>query len=174
MATMTAEQIAYQQRSAATYQARYDAALKLVGMRAPQPVLGQHPDDYRREVLRTVKKTFLQNHDLSRVNMRSLPADVLPQFEAQVLTAAVTEAYRPDSVPPGEFRRVEKLDEPRRRDQLGRQRILRAGHGPPGAPRREHNHAAGPMECADRLLVLEVLADQGRRFSLGVLARSSF
>jgi hypothetical protein len=108
---MTAEQLDYQQRSARTYQERYDLALKQVGMRAPQPVLGQHPDDYRREVLRTIKKTFLGNHELGRINMRGLPSEVLPQFESQVLDAAVKEAYNPNSVPPGEMRRVERLDQ---------------------------------------------------------------
>jgi len=108
---MTEDQQKYQQRSARIYQSQYDDVLRRVGMRAPQPVLGQHPDDYRRETLRTLKKTFLQNHELSRVNMRGLELDILQAIEPQVINAAVTEAYKPDNVPPGEMRKVEDLDE---------------------------------------------------------------
>ena len=49
MSTMTKDQLGYQQKSARIYQQRYDDTLRKVGMRAPQPVLGQDPDDYRRE-----------------------------------------------------------------------------------------------------------------------------
>jgi hypothetical protein len=46
------------------FQEYYDNALRDVGMRAPQLVLGQTCNDYRRETLRTLKRTFLpQNHE---------------------------------------------------------------------------------------------------------------
>src|SRR5215471_16738666 len=75
------------------FQEFYDATLRKVGMRAPQPTLGQTVNDYRRETLRTIKQTFLpQNHPLYQVQMRALKADALQALEPQVLQAAVVEA----------------------------------------------------------------------------------
>jgi hypothetical protein len=109
---LDAEQLQQQLRAARMYQERFDNVLKQVGMRAPQPVLDQAPDDYRRETLRTMKLKFLQNHKLGKINMRGLPSgDVLNNFEAQVLAAVPREANDPRSVPRGEMRKVEKLDE---------------------------------------------------------------
>jgi hypothetical protein len=100
-----------QQQACQMWQAYYDDVGKQVGVRAPPPVLGQHPNDYRRETLRMFKKSFLNHHPLAKINMRGLPDDVLPQFEAQVLEAVPKEAYNPASVPEGELRRVERLDQ---------------------------------------------------------------
>ena len=80
---MNDQQLDYQQRSARLFQERYDSTLRQVGMRAPEPVLGQSPDDYRREVMRTLKKTFLNNHSLHKINMRGLPDDVLPPLSSK-------------------------------------------------------------------------------------------
>jgi hypothetical protein len=45
------------------FQEYYDTTLRKIGLRAPQPTLGQTVNDYRRETLRTIKRTFLpQNH----------------------------------------------------------------------------------------------------------------
>jgi hypothetical protein len=109
--SMTEDQLKYQQRSARLYQEKYDGVLRQVGMRAPEPILGQSPDTYRRETLRTLKKTFLANHELNKVNMRGLDSSVLPPFEAQVLDAVVKEAHNPQNVPPGELRKIERYDE---------------------------------------------------------------
>ena len=109
--SMTSEQLDYQKRSARLFQERYDSTLRQVGMRAPEPVLGQDPNTYRRETMRTLKKTFLNNHSLHKINMRGLPDDVLPAFEQQVLSAVVTEAYNPKNVPLGELRKIERYDE---------------------------------------------------------------
>ena len=94
------------------FQEYYDDTLRKVGMRAPQPTLGQTVNDYRRETLRTIKRTFLpQNHPLYAVQMRQLKADALGVLEPQVLEAAVTEANNPVHVEPGQLRKVEELDE---------------------------------------------------------------
>jgi hypothetical protein len=94
------------------FQAYYDETLRKVGMRAPEPTLGQSCNDYRRETLRTLKRTFLpQVHDLYQVQYRALKADALPIFESQLLNAVVTEANNPVHVPLGELRKVEELDE---------------------------------------------------------------
>jgi hypothetical protein len=98
--------------AARKFQAYYDETLRKVGMRAPQPTLGQTVNDYRRETLRTLKRTFLpQVHELYKVNFRGLPADVLNPFEAQLLSAVVVEANNPIHVPVGELRKIEELDE---------------------------------------------------------------
>jgi hypothetical protein len=94
------------------FQEYYDDTLRKVGMRAPQPTLGQTVNDYRRETLRTIKRTFLpQNHPLYAVQMRALKADALGALEPQVLQAAVVEANNPVHVPEGELRKVEELDD---------------------------------------------------------------
>src|SRR6266540_466242 len=98
--------------AARQFQAFYDDTLRKVGMRAPQPTLGQTCNDYRRETLRNLKRTFLpQNHDLYQVQFRQLKADALQILEPQLLNACVVEANNPAHVPPGELRKVEELDE---------------------------------------------------------------
>src|SRR5262252_2215758 len=96
--------------AARRFQEYYDETLRKVGIRAPQPTLGQTVNDYRRETLRTIKQTFLpQNHPLYAVQMRALKADALGALEPQVLRAAVVEANNPCHVEPGELRKVEEL-----------------------------------------------------------------
>jgi hypothetical protein len=98
--------------AARQFQAFYDDTLRKVGMKAPEPVLGQTVNDYRRETLRNLKRTFLpQNHDLYQVQYRQLKSDALQVFEPQLLQACVAEANNPAHVPPGELRKVEELDE---------------------------------------------------------------
>jgi hypothetical protein len=108
---MTAEQLERQQRVARQYQKLYDDTLRRVGMRAPEPTLGQSINDYRRETLRLMKKSFLQNHKLYDVNMRGLRGDALPVFETQVLAAVPAERFNPMNVPKGQIEEVKELDE---------------------------------------------------------------
>ena len=94
------------------FQAFYDETLRRVGARAPQPTLGQNVDDYRRETLRQLKRTFLpEAHPLHQVQYRGLRSDALAVFEPQLLTAVVAEANNPAHVPPGELRKIERHDE---------------------------------------------------------------
>src|SRR4249919_2765282 len=84
------------------WQAHYDETLRKIGMRAPEPVLGQTVNDYRRETDRLIKRTYLpQTHPLYEVQYRSLKADALNAIEPQLLAAAVVEANNPAHVPPG-------------------------------------------------------------------------
>ena len=70
------------------FQEFYDDTLRKVGMRAPQPVLGTTVNDYRRETLRNLKRTFLpQTHPLYEVQFRQLKADALSILEPQLLQA---------------------------------------------------------------------------------------
>ena len=78
----------------------------------PQPTLGQSVNDYRRETLRRLKRTYLPEiHPLHQVQYRSLRSDALPALEPQLLAAVVSEANNPEYVPPGELKKVERLDE---------------------------------------------------------------
>jgi hypothetical protein len=45
--------------AARQFQEFYDQTLRRVGAKAPQPILGQSVNDYRRETLRNLKRTFL-------------------------------------------------------------------------------------------------------------------
>jgi hypothetical protein len=94
------------------FQEYYDATLRKVGTRAPAPSLGVSVNDYRRETLRTLKHTFLPPaHDLFKVQYRGLRADALDVFEPQLLKAVVAEAVNPAHVPPGELKKIERMDE---------------------------------------------------------------
>jgi hypothetical protein len=116
--------------AARQFQEYYDSTLRLVGTKAPQPVLGQSVNDYRRETLRQLKRTFLpQNHDLYQVQYRSLRSDALETLEPQLLKAVVAEANNPAHVPPGELRKVERLDEygkVKHIDWIGQESFVRA------------------------------------------------
>ena len=105
-------------QAARRFQEYYDQALQQVGQRAPAPLLGQKVNDYRRETLRQLKRTFLpQNHELYPVQMRVLPDDALDVIEPQVVQASVKEAVNPAHLAPGEIRPIE------RRDALGNKTI---------------------------------------------------
>ena len=98
--------------AARQFQAYYDETLRRVGAHAPQPTLGQSVNDYRRETLRNLKRTFLpEAHPLYEVQYRTLRSDALAALEPQLLKAVETEANNPAHVPPGELRKVEELDE---------------------------------------------------------------
>ena len=98
--------------AARQFQEFYDQTLRKIGAKAPQPVLGTSVNDYRRETLRNLKRTFLPAaHELSRPNYRGMPADALAVFEPQLLTAVVAEANNPAHVPPGELKKIERLDD---------------------------------------------------------------
>ena len=114
------------------FQSYYDETLRKVGARAPQPTLGQKVNDYRRETLRNLKRTFLpEAHPLYQVQFRDLRADALPVFEQQLLPAVVEEANNPAHVPPGELRKIERTRRIRQSPlhRLGRTRIFCASNG---------------------------------------------
>jgi hypothetical protein len=53
------------------WQEHYQAAVEDIGLNIPSPTLGQSTNDYRREMMRLLKKTFIPtNHDLYKVQMR--------------------------------------------------------------------------------------------------------
>ena len=59
-----------------------------------------------------MKRTFLPEvHPLHQVQYRSLRSDALAALEPQLLRAVETEANNPAHVPPGELKKIERLDE---------------------------------------------------------------
>ena len=97
--------------AARRWQEHYQAQVEDLGCNIPPPTLGQSTNDYRREMMRLLKQTFIPtNHDLYKVQMRSLPDDVLAGFEQMLLPACKTEAFNPMTVPKGEMREVVKVD----------------------------------------------------------------
>jgi hypothetical protein len=97
--------------AARKFQEFYSEALRDVGVRIPEPVLGESVNTYRRETVRHLKREFLpQNHKLYGVNFRGLEADALPIFESQLLKAVPPARLDPNTVTPGEFRMITKRD----------------------------------------------------------------
>src|SRR6516225_5219850 len=93
------------------WQEFYQKEVEDIGLNIPPPTLGQTTNDYRREMMRLLKKTFIPpTHDLYKVQMRALPADVLEGFENMLFPAVKVEAFNPMTVPKGEIREVVKTD----------------------------------------------------------------
>jgi hypothetical protein len=98
--------------AARRWQEHYQKEVEDIGLNIPPPTLGQSTNDYRREVDRLLKKTFIPpNHDLYQVNMRGLPDDALAGIEQMLLPACKTEAFNPLTVPRGEMREVVRTDQ---------------------------------------------------------------
>jgi hypothetical protein len=91
-------------------QERADSCYEPWGFRAPPPALGCDPDEYRRDLLIKAKKLLPGDNRLRHVQIRALPREALSRFEDMIYPAARAEAWRPDSVPNGEMRRVEEVD----------------------------------------------------------------
>ena len=106
----TREQLLQAHSSARVYQERYDKAFAPWGMRAPEPVIGERVDDYRRKLAVKAKKLLPDGNELKPVQFRALENDVFEVFEPRLLKECKEAAYRADSVPLGEMRRVEEVD----------------------------------------------------------------
>src|SRR5262249_9121280 len=97
--------------AARRWQEHYQAAVEDIGLSIPPPTLGQTTNNYRREMMRLLKQTFIPpTHDLFKVQMRQLPDDVLAGFEQMLLPACRVEAFNPLTVPKDEIRDGIKTD----------------------------------------------------------------
>ena len=107
---MTREQLLQVQASARVFQARADQAFEPWGMRAPEPIIGEDPDDYRRRLMIRAKNQLPENHELRKITVKRIPGDALDNFEKMYYDACRDAGTRNDSVPPGEMRMVEKVN----------------------------------------------------------------
>jgi hypothetical protein len=107
---MNRDQLLQAHASARIFQERYDQAFAPWGMRAPEPVIGEPVDDYRRNLAVKAKRLLPDGNELKPVQFRALETDVLDRFEPRLLRDCKEAAYRADSVPPGQMRRVEAVD----------------------------------------------------------------
>src|SRR5215831_13324080 len=103
---MTREQLLQVQASARVFQVRADQAFEPWGMRAPAPVLGEDPDDYRRKLMILAKNQLPEGHELRGVTLKRIPADALDGFEKMYYDACKEAGTRPDSAAPNELRMV--------------------------------------------------------------------
>ena len=93
------------------WQEHYDNKLSQIGMRAPDPVLGQTVRDYRIDVLVKAKKAFIpRTHELRQFSLDDVKDDALGVIESKILDAVVVEAQNPANVPRGEMREIQKID----------------------------------------------------------------
>jgi hypothetical protein len=94
-----------QRNALRVHQSRYDEALRAVGARAREPVLGETELQYRTEMCRDMKKTYLpRDHKLYGVNWRGIKSDaVLNAMEPDLLKAVQVEAWNPAHVEPGKL-----------------------------------------------------------------------
>jgi hypothetical protein len=97
--------------TARKWQEHFDGKLREVGMRAPEPILGQTVNDYRRDVLIKAKKAFIpRTHQLRQFSLDDIKGDALNVIEQKILDAVVVEAQNPANVPRGELREIQKTD----------------------------------------------------------------
>jgi hypothetical protein len=97
--------------AARVYQARADSVFEKWGFRAPAPVIGEDPEDYRRDLCVKAKRQLPYDHELRKIKLWQMPKDVFEVFEPQVYDACAEAAKRPDSVPPGEMRMLKTKDQ---------------------------------------------------------------
>jgi hypothetical protein len=95
-------------RSLRSIQERADTAFTPWGFRAPAPALGCDPNEYRRDLLIKAKKLLPGYNELRHIQIRQLRSDALTQFENLIYPAAKAEAFKADSVPDGEMRKIHK------------------------------------------------------------------
>jgi hypothetical protein len=96
---MTREQLLQQQASARIFQARYDSVLEPWGQRAPAPVFGQDPQEYRRDMAAATKRLLPSDHQLRKVKYWDLRNDAFEALEPDLLRAVAEHGRRNDSVP---------------------------------------------------------------------------
>ena len=110
VSAMSHDQLMQVQRSARIYQERYEDALAPWNIRAPAPVLGQDPGDYRRDLAVRAKKLLPDGHKFRNAQYRRLDESAMNAMEPQLLEAVKKEARNPNTVVPGQFRLVPEID----------------------------------------------------------------
>ena len=76
-------------------QTRYDDAFSAFGTRAPQPVEGERPGQYRRRMFELLRTKLPTSNEWSGVRADDVPASARQQIEALVIKAAMAEGLKP-------------------------------------------------------------------------------
>ena len=96
--------------AARKWQEHFDDKLSRVGMRAPEPVLGQSVSDYRRDVLLKAKRAFIpRTQQLRQFSLDDIRGDALNIIEQKILEAVEVEAFNPANVERGTLRELPKV-----------------------------------------------------------------
>jgi hypothetical protein len=156
MAYLNREQMLHQDQALRAYQARADDALSTWGLRAPAPTLSddpRYPERYRRELLYLAKKRLPEDHQLRKFQVKHIPFDAFQVVEPQIYQACREAAYRPDSVPLGEMRRVEERDSNGMRvvKWIGQEHFVKQ-MGRPGRRVISFNTSNGPVAASGQFL----------------------
>jgi hypothetical protein len=81
--------------TARKWQEHFDGRLSQVGWRAPEPVLGQTVNDYRRDVLIKAKKAFIpRTHELRQFSLDDVKDDALGVIESKSLSENIRRDYK--------------------------------------------------------------------------------
>jgi hypothetical protein len=101
-------------RAAVEYRDHYQNMLNELGVRVQDPTLGQSVNQYRCDVLRQLKRTFLPpDNKYYKINyLRDLVNDsaTLNIIEPQALAEVLVQAKNPANVPRGEIREIKEID----------------------------------------------------------------
>jgi hypothetical protein len=103
-------------------QARADAVYEELGRRAPPPLPGEQPIEFRRRLLEPLKKYS----EWSNTPLDSLSPDVLDRVEPDIFAAARADAASPTDMADGEIREIVKKD-----DRTGH--VVTTFRGPPSS-----------------------------------------
>jgi len=107
---MTREQLLRAQASARVLQERADDSLTPWNIRAPAPVLGEDVSVYRRKLAAKLKRLLPEEHELRKIQYRTLNDTALAALEPQLYQTVRDIALDPASVPRGTMREVVKVD----------------------------------------------------------------
>ena len=82
-----------------------------MGDPSPRTSERRRSDHYRRRLLIQAKNQLPDDHEYRGVTIKRLPSNALEPYEDLIYPACKDAAFRADSVPTGEMRRVEKVDQ---------------------------------------------------------------
>jgi hypothetical protein len=107
---MTHAQLLEQQQRLRVYQEAADNVFQPWGFSAPAPVLGEGGRDYQNRLALLAQNQLPDEHELRRLPISLMKDDAFEVMYPRFFQAAKKEVDNPDTVPPGEFRRVTQVN----------------------------------------------------------------
>jgi hypothetical protein len=98
------------QATARHYQARADDALQPWNMRAPQFVIGESIDDYRRRLAKLAQRQLPDDHPFRNTKLSRLDDETFAPIEKDIYTDVKRIGASNDSVAAGQMREVESIN----------------------------------------------------------------